>query len=46
MDAKLSGSAPPPALDTVVTVISLTPSIVHGAEKLDAPFDAVLFVTT
>ena len=26
--------------------MSLTPSMVDGAEKVDAPFDAVLFVTT
>ena len=46
IEFRLSGSAPPDALATVVIVISLTPSISEGAEKDDAPFDKVLFVTT
>ena len=46
IELRLSGSAPPAALATRVIVISLTPSMVDGAEKDDAPFDAVLFVTT
>ena len=46
IEFRLSGSAPPDAFATVVRVISLTPSISEGAEKDDAPFDAVLFVTT
>ena len=46
MDFKLSGSAPPAALVTVVVEIVLTPSIVDGAENDDAPLAAVLFVTT
>ena len=43
---KLSGSAPPDALVTVVVEIVLTPSMVDGAENDDAPLAAVLFVTT
>ena len=46
IESKLSGSAPPDALATVITDISLTPSISEGEEKVDAPFDNVLFVTT
>ena len=46
IEFRLSGSTPPDAFATRVIVISLTPSIVDGAEKDDAPFDTVLFVTT
>ena len=40
-----SASAPPTALLTVVTIISVAPSIAVGAEKVDTPFAAPLFVT-
>ena len=42
----LSGSAPPVAEATVVTVISVTLSIADGDENVLAPFASVLFVTT
>ena len=41
-----SASEPPIAPDTVVTTISLTPSIVDGGEKVDTPFATPLLVTT
>ena len=46
MDANVSGSAPPIAFETVVTVIAVTPSILVGALNVDAPFASSLFVTT
>ena len=46
MDATVSLSPPPSALLTVVTVISVSPSIAPVAENSAAPFANVLFVAT
>ena len=41
-----SGSAPPTAPETVVTITSVTPSIAVGDVKAVTPFAAPLVVTT
>ena len=46
MELRLSNSAPPVAPLTVVTVISVPPSIAQEEEKDAAPLASALFVTT
>ena len=46
MDWSDSASAPPEAFPTVVIVMFVTVSIAEGDENDEAPFAAVLFVTT
>ena len=46
IDSTVSGLEPPVAFATVVTVIPVTPSILEGELKDEAPFASVLFVTT
>ena len=46
MEAMLSGSAPPVALTSVLTDMSVIPSIAPADVKVEASFAAALLVTT